>query len=194
MARKGETSDGRFDRSVRTRAKIAAACIELVREGNLSPTSEDVALRAEVGHRTVFRHFQDMESLLREIQSQVEAAMIKFIRPETEGDFQARLTTLVKRRGLLYEETTNFRLSTMVRIWQSPFLQRSNARYQSALWASAQASLPELAKAPANVRAAIRSLLAFSTWYELRHEQELSVRQAARVLVQSIETLLGKTG
>ncbi|MBV5268573.1 MAG: TetR/AcrR family transcriptional regulator, partial [Burkholderiaceae bacterium] len=61
------TSDGRFNRSVVTRKKIVSALTSLVYEGYLSPTAEQVAQRADVGLRTVFRHFDDLNSLYSEI-------------------------------------------------------------------------------------------------------------------------------
>ena len=41
--------------------------LELVRAGAISPVAEEVAERAGVGLRTVFRHFDDMDSLYREM-------------------------------------------------------------------------------------------------------------------------------
>ena len=61
--RSSETLDGRALRSERSREAIAAALFELVGEGNLEPTAQQVADRAHVGIRTVFRHFSDMEAL-----------------------------------------------------------------------------------------------------------------------------------
>lgn len=43
--------------------------LELVREGDISPSAELVAARADVGLRTVFRHFKDLDSLYREMSA-----------------------------------------------------------------------------------------------------------------------------
>ena len=59
--------DGRRRRGQDNKARIVAAMLEMVREGELAPSAEQVAARADVGLRTVFRHFQDMDSLYREI-------------------------------------------------------------------------------------------------------------------------------
>ena len=59
--------DGRRRRSLDSRARIVAAMLELVRLGNASPNAVEVAARAGVGLRSVFRHFKDMESLYVEI-------------------------------------------------------------------------------------------------------------------------------
>ena len=55
--------DGRRLRSVRSRGAIVNGLFELIGEGNLTPTTHQVAERANVGIRSVFRHFEDMEAL-----------------------------------------------------------------------------------------------------------------------------------
>ena len=55
--------DGRRKRSRTSRDSIVAAMLSLVEEGAITPSAEQVAARAQVGLRTVFRHFKDMESL-----------------------------------------------------------------------------------------------------------------------------------
>ncbi|MBT5683609.1 MAG: TetR family transcriptional regulator, partial [Gammaproteobacteria bacterium] len=61
------TTDGRKLRSEDSKRRIVSAMLELVREGRMAPTAEEVAKRAEVGLRTVFRRFKDMESLYAEM-------------------------------------------------------------------------------------------------------------------------------
>ena len=55
--------DGRLLRSERSRHLIVEAMIELIDEGVLTPTAQQVAKRANVGIRSVFRHFDDMDSI-----------------------------------------------------------------------------------------------------------------------------------
>src|SRR5918999_531322 len=55
--------DGRTARAVRTRNAIVDATIALVEEGDLRPTAPRVAERAEVSVRSVFQHFDDLDSL-----------------------------------------------------------------------------------------------------------------------------------
>jgi len=73
-----QETDGRRRRSADSRARIVAAMLELTRESALVPGAEQVALRAGVGLRTVFRHFQDMDSLYSEIAGPFEAALRGF--------------------------------------------------------------------------------------------------------------------
>ena len=64
MRKTSETVDGRVQRSQRSRQAMVQALFDLVGSGVLQPTAQQVARRAKVGIRTVFRHFSDMDSLL----------------------------------------------------------------------------------------------------------------------------------
>ena len=61
------TPDGRRLRSERNKQKIVTAMMELVREGDYDPSVASIAERAGVGLRTVFRHFDDVDTLYREM-------------------------------------------------------------------------------------------------------------------------------
>ncbi|MFM8818949.1 MAG: TetR/AcrR family transcriptional regulator, partial [Phenylobacterium sp.] len=63
MTRQTQEPDGRRRRGLDSRDRIIAAMLDLAREGEVAPGAERVAARAEVGLRTVFRHFRDMDSL-----------------------------------------------------------------------------------------------------------------------------------
>src|SRR5947209_19642262 len=60
------SSDGRAARSKRTRRAIVDAMRALHHEGDLRPTAPRVAERAGVSVRTVWQHFDDLETLLVE--------------------------------------------------------------------------------------------------------------------------------
>jgi len=64
----GHAVDGRVRRSQRSRASMVQALFDLVGEGILQPTGQQVAERARVGLRTVFRHFSDLLGWLPELR------------------------------------------------------------------------------------------------------------------------------
>ena len=70
------SGDGRHQRSGRSRRRIIEALFELMREGEMSPLAVDVASRAGVGLRTVFRHFEDMESIFEEMTAELKAIVM----------------------------------------------------------------------------------------------------------------------
>ena len=70
--------------------------LELVREGRMAPTAEEVAKRAEVGLRTVFRRFKDMESLYAEMSVAINQKVESVIGGSTDGNnWQDNLSKMV---------------------------------------------------------------------------------------------------
>ena len=55
--------DGRSERTRRSKDRIVEALLNLYSDGILVPTAQEVADRSGLGIRTVFRHFNEMESL-----------------------------------------------------------------------------------------------------------------------------------
>ncbi len=64
--------DGRQSRSARSRLAICEACLDLVQEGALQPSADQVAERAGVSRRSIFNHFSDLAELYDAV---VEAGM-----------------------------------------------------------------------------------------------------------------------
>jgi len=58
-----EKRDGRRERSVRTRKAIVASLIDLIEEGNVSPTAAQIAKRASIAVRSIRQHFVSREAL-----------------------------------------------------------------------------------------------------------------------------------
>ena len=77
------SADGRRLRSERNRQQIVEAMIELIEAGNPAPSAARVAEEAEVSLRTVFRHFEDMDTLYREIARE----MLIRVRPILQRPF-----------------------------------------------------------------------------------------------------------
>lgn len=61
----GDESDGRKLRRARNRQNVIIALLDLVRSGELNPSVADIAERAGVSHRSVFRYFDDLGDLVR---------------------------------------------------------------------------------------------------------------------------------
>src|SRR3546814_18346240 len=59
--------DGRRERGRSSHRRIVEAMMELIAQGDLSPSAARVAEEAGIGLRTVFRHFDDMDALYAEI-------------------------------------------------------------------------------------------------------------------------------
>ena len=72
MTKKADSAvtDGRRLRTERSKQAIIDAGLELIHEGQLVPTAQQVSERAGVGIRSFFRHFADMETLFATVDDQ----------------------------------------------------------------------------------------------------------------------------
>ncbi len=71
-----EEGDGRTLRRTRNRQRVIVALLDIVRSGELDPSVADIADKAGVSHRSVFRYFDDINDLVRTaIDHEVELAM-----------------------------------------------------------------------------------------------------------------------
>jgi AcrR family transcriptional regulator len=188
---KAVESDGRRRRSQDSRARIVAAMLELVREGDPSPAAEQVATRADVGLRTVFRHFNDLESLYREMSAVIEAELMALVSTPFKGEtWRERVLELVERRGGAYEKVGPFKRASEAHRHHSPSLALDNAKMVEISREILRRQLPpELAKDRVRFEA-IDLLLSFDAWNRLRRDQELSAKRATEVLQAMIDALL----
>jgi TetR/AcrR family transcriptional regulator of autoinduction and epiphytic fitness len=58
-------TDGRNQRRDRNRDAVVTALLELYREGRLRPSAEEIAARAGISVRSLFRYFDDVDALVR---------------------------------------------------------------------------------------------------------------------------------
>ncbi len=178
-----EERDGRRLRSIDSRARIVKAMLALIEEGDMAPGAEAVAARAEVGLRTVFRHFKDMESLYREMSDVMEAEIGAFSRtPFKSTDWREKLQELVERRAFAFERITPFKRASDIHRYKSPFLDADNSRLVIALRKILQREMPPEVLQDAPLLEALDLLLSFESWSRLRREQGLSIKKAREVL------------
>ena len=84
--------------------------MDLVRGGQMAPSAEQVAAQADVSLRTVFRHFQNMDSPYREMSVVIEAQLRAIIaRPLKEGPLSDLLLELIARRAVAFETIAPYR-------------------------------------------------------------------------------------
>lgn len=178
--------DGRRARGQANRNKLVAAMIELVREGSIAPTAEQVAARANVALRTVFRHFDDMESLYREIDTEIMQLITPLISsPFKATDWRGRLGESVERRATLFETILPFRIATEALRHQSAFLQEKQQVMMQMQNATLQRILPKAALENPSTLAAMNLLLSINAWQQLRLDQGLEHQMAKQVMLTS---------
>lgn len=107
-------ADGRRRRSERSREAIVDALLELLREGEVQPSSTTIAARAGLTQRTVFNHFADMESLLAAAAERQGQRIRSLLPSVAEGDLPTRAATFSGELALLLEDTMHVRWAVIV--------------------------------------------------------------------------------
>ncbi len=186
-------SDGRSDRGLRTHERIVLALFELIREGNLQPRGEEIAEKAGVAVRTLFRHFDDMEGLFETAQTFLSAQFnVDLVVPKIDGTLEERALAYSQAQGTIYEENRNYLLFYISRAKteeEANTLRSAHTQSQRLrLWSA----LPEVAAADPDVRHSVEAFYSFQMWDQLRFEQVLQVDMCHRVIASSTVTLLSR--
>jgi AcrR family transcriptional regulator len=186
-----EPADGRHRRSMSSQRRIVQAMLELVAEGNMSPSADEVSDRAGVGRRSVFRHFTDMDSLYREMASILQAQFASIAEhPFKSTQWRDQVLELVERRANAFERMSPYLRAGIVHRHHSQILREGHARFVVLLRVLLVNRLPpEVAKNHTFVDA-IDLLISFEAWHRLREEQRLNPGEARQVLRTTVQALL----
>lgn len=184
--------DGRHARRSRNRLKIVHAFKELVREGRSSPTASDVAGRAQVGVRTVYRCFDDMAALYQEVIQVLHDEFVPRARLDLDTpDRRLRLDRLLERREQMFSDLEPFLLASEMKrhVYQGladdyAFL-LTMERDRLAFVVNPDRTLTE------SVFEALNAVTSFSFWRRLRIEQKLDRDAAGQAMASAARALLG---
>jgi AcrR family transcriptional regulator len=197
-APKNPATDGRHARSERTRAAVAAAMLDCIIAGSPRPTAEEIAGRAGVSSRAVFRHFDNLEALLEEVaRHQSERVSRGLPAIVTEGPLEQRIDALVANSACRNEAIAPVRRAVLASASSSRMFRERHAWLRGVVRKQVrQVFADELARLPEGRRtdriAALRSLLSVSYWNVLREHEGLSKDAAARSLRDALSALLVK--
>ena len=181
-------TDGRHLRSAASRQRIMDAMLALVQEGNPDPRAEDVAARAGVGLRTVFRLFRDMETVVAEMlaaqrQEYIDCFLAKFeVPPGPE-----RMRELFGRLADLYERRMPVRRAAVIRRYTSPSLAAGMRELDAAVAGFIHAQQLGLSE---HQQIMLNLLVSYDTWMRLRDSQGLDYDQALATLRQAMAQIL----
>jgi len=185
--------DGRVRRGMRSREAIVAALMDLVGSGILQPTVQQVADRAGVGVRSVFRHFTEMETLHREMDARLEVeARPLMMGAERAGSVAERIVALVRQRTTFFERIAPYKRSANLVRLRSPFLQERHLELLRRLRADLLSWLPELKGASAALVEAGDLATSFEAWDRLRSDRQLAPKAASAVVETTLFALLSR--
>ena len=182
-----ERIDGRSLRSVRSRRAVAEAFLDLLDEGVLQPTAQQVSERSGVSPSTIFRTFDDLDGMYAEAFSvQVERVAHLLVTVPDRGPLDERLRKLIRARTRLYEELAPA-LRFQARATVPVSGQWSNRSAANAILRDEVAKVfaLELADAPVGALDSLDALTSWEMWERLRSVQGLSVAKA-RSTIESL--------
>jgi AcrR family transcriptional regulator len=194
------SADGRRQRGERNREAVIDAILDLITEGNERPTTTEIAERSGVSVRSVFRHFDDVESLYAAaVDRHIERMLPLWHLDMAPGSLDVRLGRLVDHRATLYEAMGTVRRVAERLRRTSPTIDR-RLRYGHRVLVEQLETLfaPELAALTSDDRRTLLDALDIGTswyaWVTLREVDGHSSSQASAVLGRIASALLGSVG
>lgn len=164
--------------------------------GSPRPTAEEIAARAGVSSRAVFRHFDNLEALLEEVAQQQITQVTQALPPIVlDGPLEERIGALVENSACRNEMIAPVRRAAFASYGASSQFRVRHAWLSGVVRKQVQKVFrSELDRLPDNKRAvrvaAIRALLSFSYWNALREHEGLSKQSATRSLRDTVRAVL----
>lgn len=186
-----ETTDGRLLRGERSRQQIVDALLNLIRSGEMNPSAAQVAEAAHVSLRTVFRHFEEMDSLRMEMTAQMEAEIWPILQEPFDAEtWRGRLEQLIARRARIYEHVMPVKVAASLRRFQSAYLKKDYDRFLTLERTGLHTVLPKSVISDSVLFSAIEMATSFQAWRRMRQDQGLNPTEAERVLQYTVDRLI----
>lgn len=184
-------ADGRHQRASKSRNQIIQAALDLVREGNANPNAAQVAERAQLGLRSVFRHFKDMESLFYGMLEEVQQVVMPLAsRPVTGDTFVEQLDSLIDIRFAVFERIDPYQDSIDHYIKTSPLFQQRRTMRAQFLRLQTERLLSSRQGIEDDTIEAVDLLLSFVAWRRMRTMQGLTTPQIKSIVTKSVLKLV----
>lgn len=176
--------DGRRARRHRSRDLAVDALLDLLSEGVLRPTAQQVAERSGVSLRSIFRIFDDVETLHATAATrQLSRVRHLFVDVAAVGTVEERVDAMLEINARLYESVAPVRRAALRAAPESSPLQEQLRRVRG--WLRAEIDrvfADELTGARPSVAGALELMMSFEAWDQLRTAQELPVADALGVV------------
>ena len=186
--------DGRILRSQKSQNIILESIINLIINGNLYPTAEEVAKESGIAIRTVFRHFDDMETLLMKVD---ESINLKVINDEKEikldSPLNTRLSLIIDERIYYYDKYENIMIATITQLPKYKILQKRYPEYQKLLRKRTERIIPEILSLKSTDQEFLDASLSFGFYQRLKF-QGLNKSNIAKSLYEHCKKLIITNG
>lgn len=184
-------ADGRRQRSQRSREKILRAYWELMLAGDMDPSAAAIADHAGVGLRSVFRHFEDLDTLLRELMALCyDEVTPEFMKPLKSTNWKDQILELIERNVEIWERIRVPHTAGEIGRFKSKVLMDDYQRSRNLEISGIKAILPKEIDNYDNILLALDAALSFSTMRRLREDRKLSVAKVKGVMTLMIQSIL----
>ncbi|HXY46001.1 MAG TPA: TetR/AcrR family transcriptional regulator [Acidimicrobiales bacterium] len=190
-------ADGRRLRAERNRDAVVQAVLSIVKEqgGGPVPGAGEVAARAGVSERTVFRHFADLDSLFLAAAAHQRPTLVKYLAPTPDDpELDKRIAAMVKLRAKLYEEIAPVRRVAVRLAATYPVMAQSLGEvYQAGRAQILAVFKPELTRAgrsKSSVLDEVDLVLSWAVWETLRSLQGASTERARKLVSELLTVVL----
>jgi AcrR family transcriptional regulator len=191
-------TDGRQLRRERNREAVVEALLDLYREGNLRPSTEEIAIRSGLSPRSLFRYFDDVDDLTRTaVRHQHERAQpLVPIGAGPHEPLTHKVDALVAQRFRLFDAVGNAAAVARLRAPFQPVLglevRRNRAFLRSQIEELFAPELAGMAEDRASAALAAADVLtSFESCRLLLGDQALRTARARAVVVLGLLAILG---
>lgn len=195
MALETELVDGRHARRAVNRESVLTAMESLWREGLYDPSTTEVAERAGLSARSLFRYFDDVDDLIRSAIVRLLDRFMPLARVEVSPDRPTaeKVTALCDMVERLYDAAGVAAHAARVTQHRSPLVAaRVEAARADLRRGISTLFAPELATAHAGTLDVVAALMSFEAW-ELLHQGSTREQQTARAgLEHALRAVLTK--
>jgi TetR/AcrR family transcriptional regulator, regulator of autoinduction and epiphytic fitness len=191
-------SDGRRLRRDRNRDAVVDALLDLYAEGNLDPSSAEIAQRAGLSPRSLFRYFDDVDDLAQAAISEQQARVVPLVDIDAlpADPLSARIDRVVEQRIRVFEAMGNVGRVSRLRAPFRPVIEAelvsARAFFRAQLRKIFANELAEFGSTRGPlVLAALDSVLSFESYELMRSDQRLSQVRTAAAMTEAAVALLG---
>jgi len=188
--------DGRNVRAENTRRKIISATRALINETHQPPKVADIAHRASVSVRSIFQHYQDVESLFLavydEVSRSVDAEMVAI---DTSRPLNARIDALIEQRAKMHEAimptrraAAHFEADSTGASERARHGREAGRRQIEAAFVNELNGLSRPARA--DVVVALQAATDWESWINMRQNYGLGAEQAQSVWRRMVRAIL----
>ena len=164
-------NDGRINRSKTTLNKIVAATISLLRKNNNGqiPTAQEIAVKSGVGIRTVFRHIDDMEGLIEEVNRRYLHNLESYIAKNNpkQNSKDQRIEHVIKERFYLYNTYQHVFNLTITSLNNSSAIRTGFIKFNHILRQRFEDLIPEIKMINKDKQNLIDTLISYAAWFRM---------------------------